>query len=330
MTEPRKSVSSEARSGRRGGLGWATTRSRTPAAPAPAGPDTVRLLRLGRDPFAHTLTTGAPVLPALAPETADLVHRARLGECGAVHRLCARAMRPAARIVRRYLGPTEKDAMEDVLFHACRRAVHALQQTTRDERTFDFQREVRIGVRLAASDHVLRRAAVGGGLHVEETLLAYDVLASLPSHHADVLWAVGVEGEPAGRHAPRLLRAGQDALVDAYLWRGLHRTGPVESRGDHLSYLTAASYVRYELTDGQMAEVHTHLAGCALCRLLTAEAEVPGASLPAELTRSGTAARPAPGRVWARWRGAATARAERDTRRPTPFGGDSAIRPAGH
>ncbi|MER6528824.1 hypothetical protein [Streptomyces sp. NPDC001508] len=312
MTEPRRSVRGEAGNGRRGGLGWATTRGRTPAVPdqAGAGQDTVRLLRLGRDPFAHTLSTGAPVLPALAPETADLVHRARLGECGAVHRLCARAMRPAARIVRRYLGPTEKDAMEDVLFHACRRAVHALQQTAPGDRTFDFQREVRIGVRLVASDHVLRREAMGGLRHVEETLLAYDVLASLPSHHADVLWAVGVEGEPAGRYTPRLLRAGQDALVDAYLWRGLRRTGPVEGRGDHLSYLTAASYVRYELTDAQMAEAHTHLAGCALCRLLTAEAEVPGTSLPAELTRSGTAARRAPGRVWARWRGSATGRAD--------------------
>ncbi|MEU1298829.1 MULTISPECIES: hypothetical protein [Streptomyces] len=327
MTDPKRSAGGGAGDGRRGGLGGATGRGRTAATEA-AAEETVQLLRLGRDPYPHTLSTGAPALPAPAPETADLVRRARLGECGAVHRLCARAMRPARRIVRRYLRPAEKEAMEEVLFDACRRAVHALQQTAQGDRTFGFEREVKIGVRLAASDHVLRQEVTGDDRRIDETLLAYDVLASLPSHHADVLWAVDVEGEPAGRYAPGLLQTGRDALVDAYLWRGLRRTGPVEGRGDHLSYLTAASYVRRELTAGGTADVQTHLEGCTLCRLLTAEATAPGTSLPSELTRAVTA-RHEQGRGWTRWRGGPTARAARGTRRPAPSGGDGAVRLTG-
>ncbi|WP_369228713.1 hypothetical protein AB5J52_49880 (plasmid) [Streptomyces sp. R39] len=312
MTDPMWSAGN----GAGGGLGGATSRDMTAAAET-AAEETVRLLRLGRDPYPHALSTGAPALPALAPETADLVRRARLGECGAVHRVCARAMRPARRIVRRYLWPGENEAMEEVLFDACRRAVHALQQTAQGDKTFDFEREVRIGVRLAAGDHVLRKEVTGGDRRVVETLLAYDVLASLPSHHADVLWTVDVEGEPAGRYPPGLLRTGRDALVDAYLWRGLRRTGPVEGRWAHLSYLTAASYVRCELTAGRTADVRNHLRWCALCRLLTAETAGPGTSLPSELTRAVTA-RDEQGRGWTRWRGGCSGRAARGTCRPAP------------
>ncbi|MEU9119123.1 hypothetical protein AB0C96_04575 [Streptomyces sp. NPDC048506] len=204
-----------------------------------------------------------------------------------------------------------------MLFDSCRRAVQALQQTPEDDRTFDFEREVRISVRVAAGCRVLRRAVSGGGRSTEETLLAYDVLASLPAHHADVLWAVGVEGEPATRYAPSRRQSSRDALVDAYLWRALRRTGTVETRGEHLSYLTAASYVRYELTAGRRADVRAHLDRCTLCRLLAAELAVPGASLPSQLARAVTADWPAPGRGWARWRvGGPAGRADRRLSRP--------------
>ncbi|WP_435603274.1 hypothetical protein [Streptomyces sp. bgisy130] len=301
--------------GRRGS--WSITRARAPATGAEAEPETVRLIRLGRDPFPHTLSTGVPAAPARAPGKAELLRRARLGECVAVHRLCTRALRPARRLVERYLGPAEGEGTEELLFDSCRRAVQALQQTPADDRTFDFEREMRIAVRVAAGYRVLRRAASGDGRSSEETLLAYDVLASLPAHHADVLWAVGIEGEPAARYAPGLLPAGRDALVDAYLWRGLRRTGTVETRGAHLSYLTAASYVRYELTAGRRAEVRAHLEGCALCRLLVAELAVPGASLPTQLIRVVTAGGRAPGPGWARWHvGGSAGRAGRRVSRP--------------
>ncbi|MBQ0830114.1 hypothetical protein [Streptomyces tagetis] len=274
---------------------WTTFRRGIAVRPraAVAEPETVRLPRLGPDPFPHALSTGPPVLPVPPPERADLVRRARLGEPGAVYRLCVRAARPGRRIVRRYLGPSEREGTETLLFHACRRAVEALQRTAPEDRTFDFEREVRVGVRRAAAGRALRREVTGGGPGAEETLLAYDVLTSLPSHHADVLWAVCVEGEPPARHGPGPLRAGLDALVDAYLWRGLRRTGPVEARGSHLSYLTAASHVRLELTARRNDEVRAHLGGCALCRLLAAETAVPGSSLPARLRRRG--AGPGPG-----------------------------------
>ncbi|MFC5253590.1 hypothetical protein [Streptomyces nigrescens] len=280
---------------------WSATRARAPATGAAVEPETVRLLRLGRDPFPHTLSTGVPAAPALAPGKAELVRRARLGECGAVHRLCMWALRPARRIVERYLGPTERDGAEELLFGSCRRAVQALQQAPEDDRTLDFEREVRIAVRVAAGCHVLRREVSGDDRSTEETLIAYDVLASLPAHHADVLWAVGVEGEPTTRYPPGLLQTSRDALVDAYLWRALRRTGTVETRGDHLSYLTAASYVRYELTAGRRADVRAHLQRCTLCRLLAAEVAAPGASLPSQLTRAVTTGGRAPGSGWARW-----------------------------
>ncbi|MGW8552604.1 hypothetical protein [Streptomyces tubercidicus] len=203
-----------------------------------------------------------------------------------------------------------------MLFDSCRRAVQALQQTPEDDRTFDFEQEVRVAVRVAIGWRVLRREVSGDGRSTGETLLAYDVLASLPAHHADVLWAVGVEGEPATHYAPGRLHASRDALVDAYLWRALRRTGTVETRGDHLSYLTAASYVRYELTARRRADVRAHLDGCTLCRILAAELAVPGASLPSQLNRAVTAGRRAPGLGWARRVGGEAGRADRRLSRP--------------
>ncbi|MEV6120425.1 hypothetical protein [Streptomyces sp. SID8352] len=279
------------RSGGRATWDWTTFRRGVTVRPAPAEPETLRLPRpplLGPDPFPHALSTGPPLLPPLPPERADLLHRARLGEPGAVHRLCARAARPGQRIVRRYLGPAQREITEALLFHACRRAVGALQHTPPEDRTFDFDREVRVGVRRAAAGRALHREVTGGGPGAEETLLAYDVLTSLPSHHADVLWAVCVEGEPPARHSPALLQAALDTLADAYLWRGLRRTGPVEARGSHLSYLTALSHARHDLTAHHATRVRAHLDGCVLCRLLTAEAAAPGSSLPARLRRRGT------------------------------------------
>ena len=270
-----------------------TVRGSRPSASRAAEPETVRLLRLGRDPFPYTLCVGVPAAPPLAPDLAELVRRARLGECAAVHRLCARVVRPAGRIVRRYLANAEREGTEELLFQSCHRAVEALQRTAEGDRTFDFEREVRIGVRLSAGGRVLHRRVTGGGRSAEETLLAYDVLASLPSHHADVLWAVDVEGEPAGRHPSGSLAAGRDALVDAYLWRGLRRTGPVEARGSHLSYLTAASYVRQELAIVRRTAARSHLTGCTLCRLLVTELGAPGTSLPWELTGASTPTTPA-------------------------------------
>jgi len=258
-----------------------------------AEPETLRLLRLGRDPFPHALCTGAPAAPRLAPALAELVRRARLGECAAVHRLCARAARPAAQIARRYLPAAGRREAEDLLFDSCRRALAALQRTAEDDGTFDFERAVRVETRLAAGGLALRRLVLAGGPDAEETLLAYDVLASLPAHHADVLWAVDVEGEPAGHHPSGSLAAGRDALVDAYLWRGLRRTGPVEARGSHLSYLTAAAYVRQELAIARRTAARSHLTGCTLCRLLVTELGAPGTSLPWELTGASTPTTPA-------------------------------------
>lgn len=317
MSDLKRSGWGGARDGRAIRGGWSTTRARAPAAGAAVEPETVRLLRLGRDPIPHTLSTGVPAAPALAPDKAELVRRARLGECGAVHRLCMWALRPARRIVDRYLGPTEREGAEELLFGSCRRAVEALQQAPEDDRTLDFEREVRIAVRVAAGCHVLRREVSGDDRSTEETLIAYDVLASLPAHHADVLWAVGVEGEPRTRYPPGLLQTSHHALVDAYLWRALRRTGTVETRGDHLSYLTAASYVRYELTAGRRADVRAHLQRCALCRLLTAEVAVPGVSLPSQLTRAVTTGGRAPGLGWARWgTGGSAGRTTRRLSRP--------------
>lgn len=149
MSDLKRSGWGGARDGRAIRGGWSTTRARAPATGAAVEPETVRLLRLGRDPIPHTLSTGVPAAPALAPDKAELVRRARLGECGAVHRLCMWALRPARRIVDRYLGPTEREGAEELLFGSCRRAVEALQQAPEDDRTLDFEREVRIAVRVA-------------------------------------------------------------------------------------------------------------------------------------------------------------------------------------